>query len=488
MNRFRLFSFLFFFFISLSSFAQSIRVRSDELEHGVYSTSSFEVSYSCTDCPPGLHVNVYVDHKLQKPLENKGLTPRNQRFTISGLPLRQGSSNVRLEFLDANDNIVYEEKYTLQYRSNAKRLSFLGIGVGGILDDPFFGVLHWPSNDVQKVSQFVSSHMSPYYELKTVTNRNRPDEVTKAGIDRALQGLANGLSADGKDVVFLYLSGHGAIGEDNEWYFISQDARHSNLPATAYGGDRLRAHIRKMAQFAQVYVFIDACYAGALFPDPGTLPSNVVVFASSQDDEVSFEGDEKTQSSVFSKAFCDAFSGKLARNQAGEITVKGFFNYINAVVEGETKHRQHPVLLPQGKYEEVVLFKVDETADPQVVVPSPAPVRGVVPALLSIVPGGGQLYKQDYLKSALFLGGTLVESGGIVFCESQRKAYLAQAGQTHDVNAVRQASARAQNMEIARNICIGATALLYVYNIADAAFAPGHKKVQVTPSGIRIQF
>jgi hypothetical protein len=479
---------LLFLFCSLSSFAQRIQVFSEELDRCVYSTSSFEVSYSCNDCPPGIHVNVYVDHKLQKQLKDKGLISRNQRFHISGLPLRQGSTNVRLEFLDAHENVIEEMKYTLQYRSNAKRLSFLGIGVGGILDDPSFGVLHWPSNDVQKVSRFVSSHMSPYYELKTVANRNRPDEVTKAGVDTALQELENGLAADGKDVVFLYLSGHGAIGDDNEWYFITQDARNSDLPTTAYGGDRLRAHIRKMAQSAQVYVFVDACYAGALFPDPGALPSNVVVFASSQDKEVSYEGDEETQSSFFSKAFCEAFSGKLARNNAGEITVKGFFNYINAVVEGETWHRQHPLLLPQGKYEEVVLFKVDESADQGAVTPSPAPVRGAVPALLSIVPGGGQLYKQDYLKSALFLGGTLVGSGGIVFCESQRKAYLSQADQTHDINALRQASARAQNMEIARNICIGATAILYVYNIADAAFAPGHKRVQVTPSGIRVQF
>jgi hypothetical protein len=43
-------------------------------------------------------------------------------------------------------------------------------------------------------------------------------------------------------------------------------------------------------------------------------------------------------------------------------------------------------------------------------------------------------------------------------------------------------------MGIARNVCIGLTAALYVWNIFDASVTPGKKRVKVTNKGLQFDF
>ena len=113
---------------------------------------------------------------------------------------------------------------------------------------------------------------------------------------------------------------------------------------------------------------------------------------------------------------------------------------------------------------------------------------GAKGAVMSIIPGCGQFYKGDPLKGSLFMGGCVAGSLAAVFTEMQRQAYVSQIGQTHDINVIRQLDARQKNLGIARNVCIGATAALYVWNIVDGALAPGAKKIVFTGSSLRYNF
>lgn len=113
---------------------------------------------------------------------------------------------------------------------------------------------------------------------------------------------------------------------------------------------------------------------------------------------------------------------------------------------------------------------------------------GAAGTLLSIVPGVGQFYKGDALKGSLFMGGCVLGGVGIVFTEMQRKAYISQIAQTHDINVIKQLDANQKNMGIARNVCIGVTAALYVWNIFDAAIAPGARRVKITNKGFQYNF
>lgn len=107
-------------------------------------------------------------------------------------------------------------------------------------------------------------------------------------------------------------------------------------------------------------------------------------------------------------------------------------------------------------------------------------VRGLWRSL--IIPGWGQFHKGAYTKGGIMLGGCAVSAVGIIFCESMRKDCYAKTGQTHDVNLVRRYSSQAANYATARNICIGAAAALYLYNLIDAVAAPGARRLIITPA------
>lgn len=113
---------------------------------------------------------------------------------------------------------------------------------------------------------------------------------------------------------------------------------------------------------------------------------------------------------------------------------------------------------------------------------------GAAPVFMSFIPGAGQFYKGDYLKGGLMMGGCVLGGAGIVFLESQRKAFAASRTQTHDVNLIKKYAAYEQNLGIARNVTIGVTAALYLYNLIDAAVAPGARRIQVTPAGVSYSF
>ncbi|MCH5305560.1 MAG: hypothetical protein J1E79_03680 [Rikenella sp.] len=97
----------------------------------------------------------------------------------------------------------------------------------------------------------------------------------------------------------------------------------------------------------------------------------------------------------------------------------------------------------------------------------------------AIVPGWGQFHKGSNLKGGLILGGTAALVAGIVFTESQRSDYVRKISKTHDAGIKRAYSTKRDHFATARNICVGAAAVLYVYNLIDAVVAPGARRVLV---------
>lgn len=97
----------------------------------------------------------------------------------------------------------------------------------------------------------------------------------------------------------------------------------------------------------------------------------------------------------------------------------------------------------------------------------------------AIVPGWGQFYKGSNLKGGMILGGTVVLVGSIIFTENQRADYVKKISKTHDADIKRAYASRRDNFATGRNICIGAAAALYIYNLIDAIVAPGARRVVV---------
>lgn len=111
---------------------------------------------------------------------------------------------------------------------------------------------------------------------------------------------------------------------------------------------------------------------------------------------------------------------------------------------------------------------------------------GAAPVFYSLIPGVGQFTKGSYLKGGLFLGGTAVGAAAIILCENQRANYakkMKERPQHFDFYRNKKSS-----WETGRNIAIGATAALYLYNLIDAAVAPGRRRVVVNKQPYQYSF
>lgn len=107
--------------------------------------------------------------------------------------------------------------------------------------------------------------------------------------------------------------------------------------------------------------------------------------------------------------------------------------------------------------------------------------RGLVRSI--VIPGWGQLYKGSTLKGCLILGGTAAIAAGIIFTENQRADYVRKIKATHNQNLIKSYRTKRDHFATARNICIGAAAALYVYNLVDAIVAPGASRIVVRNYG-----
>lgn len=101
---------------------------------------------------------------------------------------------------------------------------------------------------------------------------------------------------------------------------------------------------------------------------------------------------------------------------------------------------------------------------------------------LSLIPGAAQMHKGAYAKGGVIMGSSVALAGGLIALESMRANHLAKIDQTHSADVKKAYNDRASACATGRNICIGALAALYIYNIVDAIIAPGARRIIVTPS------
>lgn len=132
-----------------------------------------------------------------------------------------------------------------------------------------------------------------------------------------------------------------------------------------------------------------------------------------------------------------------------------------------------------GMYEVNVLYTVSNKSafggsnNDNIVVTTKYPAAG----FMSVVPGVAQLYKGSTIKGGLILGGEILAAGGILLCENTRASYIKKMYE--QPKYAREYNSLADNWETSRNICIGAAAAIYVYNLIDGFVADGAKRVVV---------
>lgn len=132
-----------------------------------------------------------------------------------------------------------------------------------------------------------------------------------------------------------------------------------------------------------------------------------------------------------------------------------------------------------GKYKVDVLYTVTDkniyggSFDDKITVTSRYGAAG----FLSVIPSVGQFYKGSITKGSLILAGEVAAVGGIILCENTRASYIKKMNEQPKHAA--EYNSMADSWETGRNICIGAAAAIYVYNLIDAFAANGAKRIIV---------
>lgn len=103
---------------------------------------------------------------------------------------------------------------------------------------------------------------------------------------------------------------------------------------------------------------------------------------------------------------------------------------------------------------------------------------------LSVIPGGGQFYKGSVAKGSLILAGSVAAAGGILLCENTRASYIKKMIEQPKYAA--EYNALADRWETGRNVCIGAAAAIYAYNLIDAFLSDGAKRVVVRSNKVKV--
>lgn len=133
-----------------------------------------------------------------------------------------------------------------------------------------------------------------------------------------------------------------------------------------------------------------------------------------------------------------------------------------------------------GRYNCWVLFEVANNADKvrfqEVAFTKKYGAKGF---FYSLIPGVGQLYKGSTAKGLTILGGEAALAAAIVLCENTRASY--EKKMKEQPKHAKEYNSRADNWETGRNVCIGAAAALYIYNLVDAAVANGAKRGRIKP-------
>lgn len=104
----------------------------------------------------------------------------------------------------------------------------------------------------------------------------------------------------------------------------------------------------------------------------------------------------------------------------------------------------------------------------------------------ALVPGFGQIYKGHKVKGIGIMSGEALLIGGIIFCESRRSDFVRKSKETLKIDKVNNYLDNADNYATYRDICIGAAAALYAYNLIDAFVTGGRKKTYTKPGSMYV--
>lgn len=179
------------------------------------------------------------------------------------------------------------------------------------------------------------------------------------------------------------------------------------------------------------------------------------------------EARDKAASEIVRKR--DLATGASAKVVNGQVTTSGSLKVKSRIVDEYVERNS------QGEYTVYILAQTAKhPGNPyeQVSVTDEYPFSA-----RCFVPGMQQLYKGQKVKGIAFIGAEVLAVGGIIVSESMRADYSGKAAVERNASRKTALVDNANTMQNVRNICIGAAAAVYIWNVVDAIVSKGGKRV-----------
>jgi uncharacterized caspase-like protein len=226
--------------------------------------------------------------------------------------------------------------------------------------NPLYNI-NYAAADAESIAGVLRSQRGALY--KEVHSTVLSDSLATGKNIRAALSTLKGAKPD--DTVMLFLSGHG-VQTQGKTYFAPWGVFVHDIPGTCLEWREIVSTLS--SSYAKKLLFTDACHSGAKLgawqatsaqlAEGVRRESGIVMMASSQSDEFSFE-DKDAKQGTFSVALAEAFAGQADLDHDGNITLPELAIYVPKRVTGATKGLQNPQLvLVQDFNPQTVLAKV----------------------------------------------------------------------------------------------------------------------------------
>ena len=255
------------------------------------------------------------------------------------------SIKARNRFAFSDEVIVKVYKTSKSNKIFKPTLYLLSIGVSKYANPDFN--LEVADKDAKSIVKMFKKQDGKIYK-KVVTKTLVNDKATSDNILDGLDWIDK--EATSKDVVIIFLAGHGEKDNKGNYYFISHDTNPNKLRRTAVKWTEIQDTITNLP--SKVILLADTCHSGDITGGKRDIVSAIKSITNSGSGSIIFtattgSGYSYEQTSwghgAFTKALLDGLGGfKADYNNDGEVSIKEIDLYITNRVKALTNGKQKP--------------------------------------------------------------------------------------------------------------------------------------------------
>jgi len=231
----------------------------------------------------------------------------------------------------------------------------LVVGVSSYQNLPPRSQLKFAHRDAEAYAQFLRGTEGGALassQIRVLTEEQASVSAIRAALREWLQPIVGP-----RDVVYLFLAGHGVVGDGNEAYFVANDSDPQNLHATGLSFRELNQAISQL-KAGMVVLVADACHSGSIgwgpssetaananaaFDAIGSKDRLTLKLLASAPSERSFE-DARWGGGhgAFTYTLLEGLRGGAERDADGVVRAAELIDYVSKVVPEQTGAKQNP--------------------------------------------------------------------------------------------------------------------------------------------------